>query len=212
MQTVKTKIQKSAVAFRDTVWPEISKFLGGGRIVAVESVVDRDFFNQYLDAYSGIDTWHVDDDKSRIRGLAIRVQRTKKLFESLTIRFQRQSGRDTEIHKRLAAINSPEQGWLCPSLIVHAYCHPVAQDEYGSLRAVAIARTADVIRIIANGNQGTSWRDTGDWYLDTTSMKWGNSDSTQFAVVPIETLRKQNIKHKWILYDHHNRDIQRGDD
>lgn len=199
MQTVEQKISDSAEAFRDRLWPLIAGHLGGGRIVAVESVVDQDFFRQYLDAYGGIDSWHISDEKCLMRGIASRMQRTRMLFHSVTIRYRRTTGNKTEIHKRMNALRQPG-GWLHPQVVIQGYFHPT-DTGYGEPRAVAIANMADIIRVICDGKQGTSWRDPQDWYVDSTSAKYGNYDNTEFAVVPIETLKRLNIKHRWILFD-----------
>ncbi len=197
MDVIAEKIKASSQAFVDHVWPQVSELLGGGRILPVEATKDAQFFAQLLDTYSGIDMLHVDDQRSLLRGLATRNQRTKKLFETITIRFSRPGGHDVEFHKRLRALNEPEYGWMCPALIIHSYFTP----DYASLRATAIAPVRDVIRLIVEGEQGPAWYDPRDWYLDVTSANWGNNDNTAFAVIPIETLSRHGIKHKWIVFE-----------
>jgi hypothetical protein len=194
-QTIKAKIAESSEAFHTKLWPLISSQLGGGRIVHVESVSDRDFFKQVLDMYGGIDTWHVNDEKSLVRGLATRMQRTKKVFRTITIRFRRTSGAQTEIHKRMKSLQQPGQ-WLHPSLVVQGYFEPCGLG-YGSPMAAAIARMDDVIGVICDGEQGVDWRNPRDWYLDRTSSKWGNQDNTEFAVVPVESLENRGLKTFW---------------
>lgn len=194
-QEIKTKIAESSEAFHTKLWPLISAQLGGGRIVHVESVSDRDFFKQVLDMYGGIDTWHVNDEKSLVRGLATRMQRTKKVFRTITIRFRRTSGAQTEIHKRMKSLQQPGQ-WLHPSLVVQGYFEPLGSG-YGAPMAAAIARMDDVIGVICDGEQGDDWRNPRDWYLDRTSSKWGNYDNTEFAVVPVESLENRGMKTFW---------------
>lgn len=200
MQEVEQRISESAEAFHEKLWPQISSSLGGGRIVCVESVVDQDFFRQCLDMYGGIDTWHVDDKRSLIRGLATRMQKPKykRFFRSLTIRYRKKSGYDTEIHKRMKALQEPGN-WLHPSVVIQGYFTDDS-GHYGDPTAVAIARMEDVIRIVCEGVQGTGPRDTKDWYLDTTSAKHGQHDQTQFAVIPVSTLERLKLKHKWIEF------------
>ena len=201
MQQVEQQINASAAAFQDKLWPKISHVLGGGRIVCVESVSDRDFFRQCLDMYGGIDTWHVNDDRSLMRGLATRMQKPLKVrfFKSLTIRYRKRSGNDTEIHKRMKALQEPDN-WLHPSIVIQGYFTNANGNGFGDPTAVAIAKMNDVIRIVCEGEQGTSYRDTKDWYLQSTSEEYGQYDWTEFAVIPIDTLKRKNLKHAWIEF------------
>jgi hypothetical protein len=196
---IKDKINASADAFHTKLWPLIETKLGGGRLVHVESVSDSDFFKQVLDMYGGIDTWHVNDSKSLVRGLASRMQRTKRVFRTFTIRYRKRSGCNTEIHKRMKSLQQPGQ-WLHPSLVLQGYFSPTDGGGYGEPKAAAIARMDDVIRIICDGHQGKDYRDPGDWYLDVTSAKWGNRDNTEFAVVPVSSLENAGMKTSWMEF------------
>ena len=200
MQEVESRISSSAAAFHEKMWPLIAKDLGGGRVVCVESVVDRDFFKQCLDMYGGIDTWHVNDQRSLIRGVATRMQKPLKqrFFRSLTIRYRKPSGRDTEIHKRMKALQEPG-AWLHPSVVIQGYFSN-DNGNYGDPTAVAIARMEDVIRIVCDGEQGDGYRNPKDWYLNCTSARHGQYDNTQFAVIPVDTLERWQLKHKWIVF------------
>lgn len=195
---IENKILSSAQAFQEKLWPLIANHMGGGKVVSVESVSDRDFFKQYLDAYGGIDSWHISDEKCLMRGLATRMQRTRVLFDTITIRYRRQTGNKTEIHKRMNALLQPG-GWLHPQVAVQGYFWP-SGNEYGDPRAVAIANMVDIIRVIRNGERGENWRNPKDWYIDRTSAKYGNYDNTDFAVVPMETLERLNLKHLWLTW------------
>lgn len=199
MSSIKDKINASADAFHTKLWPLIETKLGGGRLVHVESVSDSDFFKQVLDMYGGIDTWHVNDEKSLVRGLASRMQRTKRVFRTFTIRYRKQSGNNTEIHKRMKSLQQPGQ-WLHPSLVLQGYFAPLDGGRYGQPMAAAIARMDDVIRVICDGDKGKDYRDPGDWYIDTTSAKWGNRDNTEFAVVPVWSLEKCGMKTSWMEF------------
>lgn len=192
MSSIKDKIKLSEHAFSEMMWPIIKDQMGGGRIVSVESVTDFDFFKQYLDAYGGIDSWHIDETRCLMRGLSTRMQQTKKIFHTITIRFRRPSGMPTEIDKRIRALQEPGN-WLHPSLIVQGYFTP----GYTEPKAVAIARMEDVIKVVRDGKRGTSYRDPGDWYVDSTSQKWGNNDNTEFAVIPLESLSRSGCKMFW---------------
>lgn len=198
MQSINNKIKESALAFHEKLWPKISKHLGGGRIVHVESVSDSDFFKQVLDAYGGIDAWHIDDDRHLVRGIASRMQRTKRVFKTITIRFRRRSGHATEIDKRMQCLLQPGN-WLHPSVLIQGYFAPTEQG-YGDVMAVAIARMEDVIKTIVNGKRGTGYANPCDWYCDTTSQKYGNNDATEFAIVPVATLVRHGCKVKWIEF------------
>jgi len=199
MLSIATKIKASAAAFHDQLWPLIADELGGGRIVHVESVSDQDFFKQVLDCYSGIDTWHVDDANTRVRGLATRMQKTRVLFDTFTIRFRRESGRDTEYHKRLKTIQSLD-GWLKPSVSIQGYFHPDGKGGFGQPRQVLIARTDDLIEIIHTGKQGQGYDSPNDWYVRCTDAQYGHDDETLFAVIPIGTLQRQSYWYRFIKF------------
>lgn len=196
---IKRKTRASAEAFEKKLWPLIAKALGGGRIVAVESVVDQDFFKQYLDAYGGIDSWHISDEKCLMRGIATRMQRTKKLFATITIRYRKKSGNKTEFHKRMNAFQQPG-GWLHPQVVIQGYFYPLGNG-YGNPRAVAIANMKDIIQVICEGKKGENWQYPQDWYIDQTLIKHGNHDGTEFAVIPINTLMRWGFKHRWIKFN-----------
>ncbi len=189
------RIIDTADVFVRVVWPVIQSTLGGGDLVAVEEVTDKRFAKEYLDKYAGIDCWQVRHDKSQIRGIARRVQRPiRKLFETFTIRHG--NGRYAcEFEKRLASMRSTD-GWIRPAVMAQAYLTPKPNDQ---LRAVGIAYMDDLIAIVADGEQGTGYKDPRDWYMHKTMPgKYAEKDLQHFAVIPIETLRRKGCKVKWI--------------
>lgn len=141
-----TDLSDSAYDFNRLVWPVIKMGMGGGELVAVETVANNDFAKQ-LDLLSGIDAWHVQEGCG-LRGIASRVQWGDKCWETFTIRMARDSGAATEYQKRLNAIESTD-GWLYPVLTVQAY---VTTRRTGKLLGCAVARTVDIIQAVKDGH------------------------------------------------------------
>jgi hypothetical protein len=179
------------------VWPVVNHLVGGGEIVPVEAVTDPTFAKERLDMYAGIDCWQVIDEKQRIRGIASRMQRTRRIFPSFTVRKTKESGRATEYAKRLYAIEHSHEGWTRPAVFIQAYCTP----DYSALRAVAIAFMDAVILTIRDGQEGTkseAWDGRADWYLESTNpAMYAERDRTGFIVVPVDSLRRHN---KWVVW------------
>src|SRR5690606_902725 len=55
---VEDRIERSASALRDLVWPVISDLVGGGGLIPVETVRESDFA-RILDTTGGIDAWQI---------------------------------------------------------------------------------------------------------------------------------------------------------
>lgn len=127
----------SSKLFMSQIFGLISKSIGGGYPLAVESSADP--LRRQLDVEAGIDFWQVLED-GQMRGIASRVQITKKPMNTFTIRFRRDSGLKTEFAKRRDAIKA-NSGYLFPHLTVHAY----AMSKIGMVSSIGIARTKDVI-------------------------------------------------------------------
>lgn len=193
---VRKRITETSDTFVRVVWPTIGRALGGGDLIPVEEVTDRRFAKEYLDKYSGIDCWQVLHDKSQVRGIARRVQRPiRKLFRTFTIRHGNNGSYRCEFEKRLEAMTS-HNGWLRPAVMIQAYLTPLPDNV---LKAVAVAYMDDLISVIAHGEQGTGPRDPKDWYMHNTRPGiYAESEKQYFAVIPIETLKRQGCKTKWI--------------
>lgn len=154
---VQRDLSDSASAFVSVVWPKIGKWFGGGRLLPVESVTDSEFTST-LDMLAGIDAWHVLDNVG-IRGIASRVQRVAERqisYSSFTIRSARRSGAETELAKRIRAMQNPEQGWLLPTLTIQAY---VSDDQ---LEYAAAVRTRDMFEYIIADNATDEQRNRFD--------------------------------------------------
>lgn len=122
--------------------------------------------------HSGIDAWQIKTGAG-IRGIASRVQwddrRSGFPYCTFTIRRKRFSGAETEYDKRLRAIRE-NKGWLNPYLTVQAYCEQPKRS--GNLVAVAVAKTEDVIAMIANLHCDS--RSTGNasfWIVNWEDMR-----------------------------------------
>lgn len=130
-------LKQSSKAFLELAWPKLSKKLGGGEIMPVETVTDSTFADA-LDQLAGIDAWQVFGNRDGIRGIASRMQPDRN-FRTFTIRYRRMQGRETEWKKRVRAIDD-KRGALFPFLTVQGYYNS-AQNH---LLSVAAIRTLDL--------------------------------------------------------------------
>lgn len=145
MNLVEKSIKKSSEAFINFVWPEIFKGIGGGKLIPVEGVT-TDEMSQKFDTIAGIDFWQIMQDDKGIRGIASRCQPIGKDYHTFTIRKSLNSGRETEYHKRLRAINGDIEGLLYPAITVQAYL-----DSYdGPLLSIGYIKTKDLYDAIQN--------------------------------------------------------------
>lgn len=143
-------LNASARKFVDVVWPKIqSPWFDGGEIAPVEAVSEEDFADQ-LDQLAGIDYWVVKSDEG-MRGIASRVQDFRDM-STFTVRYERESGVDTEYQKRKQAL---ENDYLRPYWTIQAYVWN------GKLDNAAIARTDDLIRYINRGELGSHYGTNG---------------------------------------------------
>jgi hypothetical protein len=139
---VAAALSKSAVIFRDRVWPLIGEACGGGQLIPVELVTESRFAKD-LDALAGIDAWQILRPFG-MRGLASRVQYTDQPWRTFTIRASLASGYETELHKRLRAI---QHGYLYPHFTVQAYVRGRAgraAPPDGRVLAVGITHTREL--------------------------------------------------------------------
>lgn len=133
-------LSQSASDFVNIVWPTVKALplIGGGQLQPVEASSDAEFAKT-LDMLAGIDAWQVLASPAAMRDLASRVQ-WGQAHNSFTVRIALPSGGETEYHKRIRALNQPEQGFLYPQLTVQAYLDQPG----GTLLSAAVVRTADL--------------------------------------------------------------------
>lgn len=155
-------LSDSASDFANTVWPSIKHLFGHGRLLPVESAalegLARDF-----DVLAGIDAWHALDSKGVMRGIASRVQWGDN-WRTFTIRRERPNGANTELAKRLYAIDHPQHNWLVPALTVQAYL--TYPKPGGRLIQAGVIRTRDLYEF-ARANPCTKPRrnpEDGVWF------------------------------------------------
>lgn len=141
--SVERRIQWSAAAFRDLVWPMLAGQFPG-ELMPVESVSDSTFA-KILDQRAGIDAWLLRPNRGPVVGIASRVQRCRagRPFDTFTVRMARPwSQRPQEFERlRLAASST---GAISPHYMVHAYLDADGE----RVLSVAIARRADVVAAI----------------------------------------------------------------
>jgi len=173
MSDFKSDLSDSAADFLRVVWPAIQSMVGGGKIIPIESITN-DAMTDMLDKYSGIDAWHLSDEK-QVRGVASRVQ-WRYPWDTFTVRYSRDSGAKTEYEKRKADISSGA-GWLYPHLTVQAFIAG-AKGEKGDLMSVAVIKTKDLIDAcssVLNGGLDPKYcgiRRTGNASFIWTSWDW----------------------------------------
>jgi hypothetical protein len=138
MSNILSVMSESSDDFLHIVWPRISHYIGGGTVLPVETVVDKDFAKQ-LDMKGGIDAWQVIENQMGLRGIASRVQWGHN-FDTFTVRYLLPSGCKTEYDKRMYAIQNPEIGLVYPFLTIQAYL----TDKKGSFTSAAIIKTKEL--------------------------------------------------------------------
>lgn len=132
-------LRKSSRQFLEHVWPVIKAKCGGGEIKPVEVLQDNEIARE-LDILCGIDVWQTVRGEGA-RGIASRVQPSKKNWATFTVRRTRFSGAKTEYEKRLEAIKSGGR-FIYPYLTCQAYIN----DE--ELIGVGLAKTSQLYAVI----------------------------------------------------------------
>jgi len=168
----------SAKAFVDLVWPMIREHLGGGELVPAEAVMDERMSKDF-DMLAGIDAWQV-CRPGGIRGIASRVQKGKKAWNTFTIRYARTTGTETEYSKRMRAIEHSDMGWLLPHITVQAY----VTNELDRLLSCAVVRTKDLFCFAAESMR----EHDGKVY-----MQENRYDGNAFIVAPWDVLAANDI-------------------
>jgi hypothetical protein len=219
---IELEMEISRLSFLHGAWPRLHEefFCGTGSIVQVEGHEKAKF----LDVFSGIDYWHV-CEKGGVRGIANRCQWPKvdhlpKTWEAFTLRIGNLAIEDTELAKRLHALENREKGVLMPHYFVQSFFKPhdlydelrksvrektvngVLEKLPGAMICSGIARLADILKVIIDGKkvEKFSFRySDGDWYEDVTSEEWGSYDAKRFAVIPWATLVKWKLPFKMIM-------------
>lgn len=134
---------ETAKSFTHTLLPLLQRNLHANRIISFEEL-DNESLPRLFDRYAGIDAVSV--DCKGIRGIALRVQ-YDIAYDTFTIRTTRSSGAQTELDKRLKAI---EKGYLYPYLTCQCYCEKATK----RLLSGAVCRTLDLYKyVISHKNQ-----------------------------------------------------------
>jgi hypothetical protein len=180
-------LSQSASDFVNIVWPVVKELplIGGGQLQPVEASSDAEFAKT-LDMLAGIDAWQVLTSPAAMRGLASRVQ-WGQAHNSFTVRIALPSGAETEYHKRIRALDQPDQGFLYPHLTVQAYL----DQQGGALLSAAVVRTADLFekaRLLVQNRSKLR--------LDERSKLFGfrqNLDGTEFLYMSWSYLRYEGV-------------------
>lgn len=192
MSGVEDRIERSASALRDLVWPVISDLVGGGGLIPVETVRESDFA-RILDTTGGIDAWQIYPGNGKspkwIRGIASRVQFGDRDWSTHTVRYRLPSGNETELHKRLRY--NKGHGVVGPHLTLQAYVDDTGPAD--RLLSVGIVRTADLLDAVMRERIGEwewpTWErgrpKPGPVYIRTNGQ-----DAREFLVVEWEVLTR----------------------
>lgn len=170
-QFVKADMKWSSRLFIDQVWPLLHEHIGKGDLLQMEGRPDIELA-QLLDMRAGIDGWQLTKEGG-LRGIAARVQKGEKAWNTFTIRKSRKSGSETEYAKRRRAIID-ESGETYPHLTIHAY----ALTNEGPILSVGIAKTCDIIAFIDCGLAQTRATDNADFYV----CQWGKMKKAGYKV------------------------------
>jgi hypothetical protein len=119
-------------AFKRLVWPGIAPLIGGGEFISSEEPQAAPML-QSLDRDSGIDGFQKLPEGG-YRSVAHRVQKVDRSFDTFTLRERRQSGEETEVQKRVRALED-EWGKTRPDLQIQGY---VSKDISRALTAAAV--------------------------------------------------------------------------
>ena len=130
----KDDLSVSMDAFKRLVKPVLEEIMQG-EYIPVEGSPEE--IAQLLDKRIGIDA--MVDKGDTIYGLGSRIQIDSGVWNTFTIRCDRESGHITELEKLRKAIKSDS---MRPQITLQAYV------ENDKLQSLALARTADIIRYI----------------------------------------------------------------
>ena len=168
---VQRDLRASARAFGGLVWPAIREHCGGGELVAIETADGyRPLAFEKLDTLAGIDYIQVEPD-GVLTGIAARVQPVDGApWDTFTIREFRDSGRTTELEKRMAAYNRLHHEPMFPHWTVQAY---VTAGPTPQLLSAGVILTKQLFGHIGRTREGEGWRrrrtqNAGFLYVD-----WG---------------------------------------
>ena len=168
----------SSKLFVEQVWPEITACVGGGELIQMEGRPDTELASR-LDMLSGIDGWQIHN--SGIRGVASRIQKGDRSWDTFTVRMSRSSGAETEYAKRKRAIES-SGGWIYPHLTIQAY----SKTETGPVMSIGVARTEDIIAFIDCGFHRMNSTTNASFAV----CSWSEMDSKGFKIKRITPTKK----------------------
>jgi len=198
MSDFKSDLKDSSAAFLRVVWPAIKDMglIGGGKIIPTESITN-DAMTDMLDKYSGIDAWHLSNDR-QMRGVASRVQWGKD-WRTFTVRYSRDSGAKTEYEKRKTDIES-NAGWMYPHLTVHAFISGNKSGE-GDLMSVAVIKTKDLIEACTNVVNNNHYLPSGGFRrTGNAEFIWIDWNWLQMLGVEVEIYKRKDLPIKEMLF------------
>lgn len=143
MNNAEHVIQDSAYDFKRLVCPVILDWIGGGELISIEEIT-TERIAKLFDREAGIDAVQIQTGEG-IRGIASRVQwGWRDDYRSFTQRYALLSGGDTELTKRMRAIES-NSGLFFPYWTSQAY---VSKRRIGDLLYLCMIKTPDLYEFI----------------------------------------------------------------
>lgn len=173
----KADLGKSMDVFNRLIKPVLQDIMGG-EYIPIEGSPEE--IAQMLDKRIGIDV--MIDRGNTIFGLGSRIQIDTGVWNSFTIRCERESGHITELDKLRKAIKCDS---MRPQITMHAYV------EKGVLKSLGLARTKDIIRYIDTHDKECPLRRSfdGEKWAQFKVAYWDKMKAAGFSVKVLDYRR-----------------------
>lgn len=175
----KDDLSVSMDAFRRLVKPALEEIMKG-EYIPVEGSPEE--IAQLLDKRIGIDA--MVDKGGTIYGLGSRIQIDSGVWNTFTIRCDRESGHTTELEKLRNAI---KRDAMRPQVTLQAYI------ENNALQSLALARTADIVRYIDTHECPTRRAFDGNGWAKFKVVYWDEMVKEGYRVKVIDRQKNGTI-------------------
>lgn len=195
MSNYKRDLTESAHDFIHVVLPRLRKMgVITGEVISVEAVTTEKI-TRYLDMLAGIDLWLIEEKKG-ITGLGSRIQWGASAYNSFTIRESRYTGAETELSKRLRAIQSAGRYlypyWSCQAYITERPARVNGQlISRGDLLSVGVARTEDLCTLIVRGECERRPNPDGNIFA---VVWWERMEKLEYSIYTWQSQVKMELK------------------
>ena len=168
-------LSTSMDVFNRLIKPVLQDIMSG-KYIPVEGSPEE--IAQLLDKRIGIDA--MVDRGSMIYGLASRIQIDSGVWNTFTIRCDRQSGHITELEKLRKAIKCDS---MRPQITMQAYV------ENGELKSLGLARTVDIIKYIDTHDCPERRSFDGNGWAQFKVVKWDEMKMAGFSIKVLDYRR-----------------------